>query len=66
MSGVVVDPTGVKVRVHFSDSRPSRSRDIRLPHFVTNYDNDDAAFSLKIVMRGIFENHLWAFDSSNF
>ena len=39
ISGVFVDPTGLKVRVKFSDSRLNRSRDIRLPHFVTN--NDD-------------------------
>ena len=41
MSSVVVDPNGVKVRVKFGDSRSNRSRNIRLPHFVTN-DNDDA------------------------
>ena len=39
ISGVVIDPTGVKVRVKFGDSRSNRSRDIRLPHFVMN-DND--------------------------
>ena len=38
ISGVVVDSTGVKVRVKFGDSRLNRSRDIRLPHFVTNDD----------------------------
>ena len=31
---MVVDPTGVKVRVKFGDSRSNHSRDIRLPHFV--------------------------------
>ena len=34
ISGVVVDPTGVKVRAKLDDSRSNRSRDIRLPHFV--------------------------------
>ena len=60
ISGMVVDPTGVKVPVKFGDSRSNRSRDIRLPHFVTNdsdsgrwtYDNRAkrriAAFCLKI------------------
>ena len=40
ISGVVVDPTGIKVPVKFGDSRSNRSRDLRLPLFVTN-DNDD-------------------------
>ena len=43
---MVVDPTVVKVRVNFGDSRSNRSRHIRLPHFVTkddDNDNDDAA-----------------------
>ena len=35
MSGVVIDPTGMKVRVNWSN----HSRDIRLPHFVTNDDD---------------------------
>ena len=43
---MVVEPTGVKVRVKFGDSRSNGSRDTRLPHFVTNDtddgDNDDA------------------------
>ena len=43
ISGVAVEPTGVKVRVKFGDSRQNRSRDIRLPHFVTNYDADNDA-----------------------
>ena len=43
ISGVVVEPAGVKVRVTYVDSRSNCSRDIRLPHFVTNDDNDDAA-----------------------
>ena len=30
-SGVVVEPTGMKVRVEFVDSGSNRSRDIRLP-----------------------------------
>ena len=38
ISGVVVDPAGVKVRVKFGDSGSNRSRDIRLPHFVMNDD----------------------------
>ena len=36
-----VDPAGVKVPVKFGNSRSNRSRDIPLPHFVTNEDNDD-------------------------
>ena len=40
ISGVFVDPTGVKVPGKFVNSRLNRSREIRLPHFVTN-DNDD-------------------------
>ena len=40
ISGTVKDPTGVKV-VKFGDSRSNRSRDLRLPHFVTNSCNDD-------------------------
>ena len=52
ISSVVLNPTGVKVRVKFGDSWSNRSRDIRLPHFVTN-DNDNngvgrrTAFCLK-------------------
>ena len=42
ISGVVVDPRGVKVFVKFGDSRSNRSRYIRLPHVVANNDNDDA------------------------
>ena len=41
ISGVAVDPTGVKVRVKCGDSTSNCSRDTRLPHFVTNDDNDD-------------------------
>ena len=55
ISGAVVDPTGVKVRVKFGDSRSNRSRDIRLPNFVrtvtttpVDRPNDKAAFCLKI------------------
>ena len=40
ISGVIADPTSVKVPVKFGDSKSNRSRDIRLPHFVTNDDND--------------------------
>ena len=35
-SGAVVQHVGVDVFVEFGDSRSSLSRDIRLPHFVTN------------------------------
>ena len=42
MSRAVVDPTGVKVLVKFGASRSNRSRGIRLPHFVTNDNDDDA------------------------
>ena len=42
ISGVLVDPTGVEVSAKFGDSRQNRFLDIRLPHFVTNNDNDDA------------------------
>ena len=34
ISGVVAEPIGMKVRVKFGDTRSSRSRDIRMPHFV--------------------------------
>ena len=37
MSGVVIDPTGVKGRLKFGDSMSNCSRDIRLPHFVTMF-----------------------------
>ena len=36
---MVVYPTGLKISVKFCDSRSSRSRDTRLPHFVTNDNN---------------------------
>ena len=39
--GVVVEPSGMKIRVKFGDSRLNRSRDKRLPYFVTNDDNDN-------------------------
>ena len=43
ISGVVVDPTGLKVHVKFGDSIGQTVLEIRLPHFVTNSgDNDDA------------------------
>ena len=41
ISAVVIDQTGMKVRVKFGDSRSNRSRNIRLPHFVTNDDDND-------------------------
>ena len=34
ISGVVIDPTGLKVPVILCDSRSNRSCDMRLPHFV--------------------------------
>ena len=34
LSGMVVDPTGMKVPVNFGVSRSKCSRDIRLPRFV--------------------------------
>ena len=40
ISRVVVDPTGLKVRVKLGDSRSNPPRDIRLPHFVTNDDDN--------------------------
>ena len=43
MSGVLVDPREMKTSVKLGDSRSNRSRDIRLPQFVTNDDNDDDA-----------------------
>ena len=39
ISGVVIDPTCLKVCVKFGDSRSNRSRDIRLSHFWTNHDH---------------------------
>ena len=42
ISSMVVDPTGVTVRVKYGDTRPNRSPYIRLPHLVTN-DNDNGA-----------------------
>ena len=41
VSGVFVDPTGVKVQVKFGDSGSNRYRDIRLSHFVMNDDNNN-------------------------
>ena len=32
---------GVKVRVKFGDSRSNGSRDIQIPHFATNNDDDN-------------------------
>ena len=45
ISGVVVDPTDVKISAKFCDSRSNCSRDIRLPHFVTNSDNGNSLFT---------------------
>ena len=42
ISGVVVDSTGETVPVKLDDSRSNRSRDILLPHYVTNDDDNDA------------------------
>ena len=45
ISGVAVNPAGVKARVKFGDSRSNHSQDIRLLRFVTNdnkNDDDDA------------------------
>ena len=42
ISGVDVEQVGMNTRVKFGDSRSNRSRDIRLPHFVTNDDDNDA------------------------
>ena len=41
ISGVVMETVGEKFRVKYGDSKSKRSRDIRLPHFVTNDDNDN-------------------------
>ena len=43
VSGMAIDPTDMKALVKFGDSRSNRSRDIRLPHFVTNDDDNDDA-----------------------
>ena len=40
---MVVDLNDVKVGVQLGDSRSNRSRDVRLPHFVTNDDDDNDA-----------------------
>ena len=47
ISGAVVDPAGVKAHVKFGDSRSNRSRDIRLPYFITNDNDDDAGVRAK-------------------
>ena len=36
ISGVIVDPASMGDPVKFGDSKSNRSRDIRLPHFVTD------------------------------
>ena len=67
---VAVDPTGVKVFVKFGDSRSNRSRDIRLPHVVTNdvdNDNDDAGrrtiiIGQNIAHRRFAKKRIWLSD----
>ena len=41
ISGVAVGWVGVDVLVKCGDSRSNCSRDIRLPHFVTDYNDDE-------------------------
>ena len=41
ISGLIVDPTDWTATVKFGDSMSNRSRDIQLPHFVANDDDDD-------------------------
>ena len=41
ITGVVNQDVGMHVCANFGDSRSNRSRDIRLPHFVMNDDNND-------------------------
>ena len=36
-----VEQAGMNARVKFGDSKSNHSRDIRLPHFVTNDDDND-------------------------
>ena len=38
---MVVDPAGMKAPEKLGDYRSKRSRDIRLPHFIANDDNND-------------------------
>ena len=40
ISGMIVTPVGMKVGVKLCNSKSNRSRDIRLPHYLPN-DNDD-------------------------
>ena len=42
LTSAFVGQVGMDVPVKFSDSRSNRSRDTRLPDFVTNNDDDDA------------------------
>ena len=42
VSDVFIDQTGVKIPVKIGDSSSNRSRDMRLPHFVTNDGDNDA------------------------
>ena len=44
MSGVVVDPSSLKILVKFGVSRTDRARVIRLTHFVTNNDDADGLY----------------------
>ena len=50
ISGVIVDPTGVKVRVKFVDSRSNRSRDIRLPHFAVGFITMDFNGAIELLL----------------
>ena len=43
--GPVVDPPGMKAHVKCCDSRSNRSRDIRLPHFVTDDERTTPAYA---------------------
>ena len=45
ISGIIIDPTCLKDPVKFGNSRSNRSRDIRLPHFVTNEDDTGVRWS---------------------
>ena len=45
ISGVVVDPTGLKVHAKFDAFRSNRSRDIRLPHFVLTTTTTTPAYA---------------------
>ena len=51
MSGVNIGLVGLDALEKFGDSRSNGSRDMRLPHFVTN-DDDDGAGVRRISHRG--------------